>query len=174
YVAVYWEDKWARGIVSMESCFMIWLVDQGVYIRPTENTVYLYTSRRLHRACLLKPELPTKDLPSITPPTTLAQYSAICDMVEPFCTQDEEDTDTHSAGGSSVTYEESKENTSYKKLQFSPSEIEMFSNETINVAGREYNLLAVLVNKARDIYMCERYKDAKSVGRATTRIKDCI
>lgn len=122
----------------------------------------------------MKPELPNKNLPSMSPETTLAEYSAICDMVEPLCTQDEEDCDAHSVGGSSVTYIENSENVPNKKLKLTTSEIEKYSNEYLNVGGREYNVLRVLMNKARDLYMCERYKDARSVGRATTRIKDCI
>lgn len=35
-----WKDKWVRGVISMEDQFLIWLVDYGLYLRPTEKTVY--------------------------------------------------------------------------------------------------------------------------------------
>lgn len=108
-----------------------------------------------------------QDLPMMTTEATLVQYNAICGKVETL-TQD--DSDSSSAGGSSVTYIENIRNAPKKILKLTPSEIEMYSNEYIVVGGREYNVLTVLMNKARDLYMCERYKDATSVGRATTRL----
>lgn len=128
-----------------------------------------YSSRRQHRACLLKPELPIKNLPTMTTETSLVQYNAICDKAEPF---DTNESDSSSAGGSSVTYIENVRDSPNKQLKLTPSELEKYSKEYITVAGREYNVLTVLLNKARDLYMCEKYKDAKSIGRATTRIRN--
>ncbi|XP_011553948.3 uncharacterized protein LOC105385288 [Plutella xylostella] len=39
YVAVIWKGKWVRGIVSMESQFLIWLVDYGIFLRADDKTV---------------------------------------------------------------------------------------------------------------------------------------
>ncbi|RVE53295.1 hypothetical protein evm_002128 [Chilo suppressalis] len=41
YVAVMWKNKWARGLVTLESQFLIWLIDYGFYLRPNEQTVYI-------------------------------------------------------------------------------------------------------------------------------------
>lgn len=127
-----------------------------------------YSNRKLHRACSLKPELPLKSLPTITTQITLAEYRAICDKVEQLSL--EEDSDIDSVGGSSVTYIENTNLDGPKHLKLTEHEIEQYSNQYIVVNGREYNLLTVLINKARDLYLCELYKDAKSVGRATTRL----
>nr|XP_053606486.1 uncharacterized protein LOC128672845 isoform X2 [Plodia interpunctella] len=41
YLSVMWQNKWARGIVSMESQFLIWLIDFGIFMRPDSRTVYV-------------------------------------------------------------------------------------------------------------------------------------
>lgn len=41
YVAVLRENKWNRGVISMETQFQIWLVDFGFYLRPDDKTVFI-------------------------------------------------------------------------------------------------------------------------------------
>lgn len=36
-----WKNQWVRGIVTMESQFLIWLIDFGLYLRPTENMAFI-------------------------------------------------------------------------------------------------------------------------------------
>lgn len=36
-----WNNKWTRGVVSMESQFLIWLIDHGFFLRPGGKTVHL-------------------------------------------------------------------------------------------------------------------------------------
>lgn len=36
-----WENKWARGVISMQSQFLIWLIDYGIFLRPNENTIFI-------------------------------------------------------------------------------------------------------------------------------------
>ncbi|KAM3962797.1 LOW QUALITY PROTEIN: uncharacterized protein ACR2FA_003180 [Aphomia sociella] len=276
YVAVMWKNKWARGIVSLKSQFLIWLIDHGIYIRPNEKTVYMnlpteykkipsklfeasihgvvpidkiltedcqimnsitnewntgaitkiqsliesalkiyfvpiallstqhndivlgdlyikteekkiinvieelevwpvfleknkqvyiqnikkyYLNRRHHRSCVLKPDIP--DLSTLTTETTLDEYNAICAKVVQF--EISSDCSSLQGDGSTVVgYSRKKE-----KYKLTPSEIEKYSKMYITICGREYNVLNVLLNKIKDLSMCERYKDhdIKSIGR---------
>lgn len=36
-----WKNKWTRGIVIMETQFLIWLIDYGIFLRPNNETVYI-------------------------------------------------------------------------------------------------------------------------------------
>lgn len=39
HVAVMWNKKWARGVVSMENQVLIWLLDYGIFLRPNDKTI---------------------------------------------------------------------------------------------------------------------------------------
>ncbi|XP_063838906.1 uncharacterized protein LOC135087969 [Ostrinia nubilalis] len=41
YIAVMWKDKWVRGVVKVDTQFLIWLIDYGIYIWPNEKTVHV-------------------------------------------------------------------------------------------------------------------------------------
>ncbi|XP_031763830.2 uncharacterized protein LOC113516727 isoform X2 [Galleria mellonella] len=228
YVAVMWKDKWVRGIVSLKSHFLIWLIDYGIYLRPNEKTVYInlpmeykklptkvfeasihgvvpldkvlgdlyietkerrifniieelelwpvfleknkevyienlsnyYISRRQHRACLLKPDI--LNLATINLTTTLLEYNTICAKAVPLeisleCESQQED------GSTIVGFDINKK----EKYKLTPDEIEKYSNMYITISGQEYNVLNILLNKIKDLIICERYKDydKKSVGR---------
>ncbi|XP_047545017.1 uncharacterized protein LOC125077202 isoform X3 [Vanessa atalanta] len=230
YVAVMWENKWTRGIVSMEKQFLIWLIDYGIFLRPSEKTVFidlpleyrklptkvfeasihgvvpidkvigdlfleiqgkgvvniideleswpvflaknqetyitiftkLYVSRRRHRACLLKPDIPDFNVPEITLQINLQEYEDILETSnsETVVNKSEslfEDTEILSSG----QYEDKS------AFKISPSDIEKYSNSYVTLNGKKYNVLSVLINKARDLSICEHYKDydLKSVGR---------
>ncbi|XP_013200405.1 uncharacterized protein LOC106142991 [Amyelois transitella] len=290
YVAVMWQNKWARGIVSMEAQFLIWLIDYGIYLRPDCNTVYVdlpldykklptkvfeasiqgvtpvdkelsetcqiknvtsrdwnkgaidrakeliasakkvyfipmamlstmhndiilgdlylqdsikgtfniidelelwpiflernvetfvqnmpyhYSSRRRHRANLLKPHLANILLPTISLTISLEDYKKLCinlpcpDTASAVstsqCNSDSEDGSTVIEYGGNYKKEK-------KLFKLTPTEIEKYCNMYVVVHGREYNVLNVLLNKTRDLNMCERYKDhdLKSIGRGIT------
>lgn len=40
-VAVMWNKKWARGVVTMENQVLIWLLDYGIFLRPNDKTIYV-------------------------------------------------------------------------------------------------------------------------------------
>ncbi|XP_046961263.1 uncharacterized protein LOC124530935 [Vanessa cardui] len=279
YVAVMWKNKWTRGIVSMEKQFLIWLVDYGMFLRPSDKTVFidlpleyrklptkvfeasihgvvpidkiltddcqiknntttswtqgsiekcqqliknalgiyfqpiallttlhnhvvigdlfleiqgkglvniideleswpvfleknpetyitnftkLYVSRRRHRACLLKPDIPDFNLPEITLQINFQEYEEILKTsnCEPVLNKTEppfENTEILPSG----------QNEDKSAFKITPSDIEKYSNSYVTLNGRKYNVLSVLINKARDLSICERYKDydLKSVGR---------
>ncbi|CAG9784573.1 unnamed protein product [Diatraea saccharalis] len=286
YVAVMWKNKWVRGLVTMESQFLIWLIDYGCYLRPNDKTVYTelpsefkkfptkvfeasihgvapvdrqmtddceikneiattwtagaiekaqtlianaskiyfvpialmstkandivigdlylvlghervvnivdelqlwpvfleknksayienllnnYTSRRKHRACLLKPALPNSEIPTMTFDTTLEEYDAICAAAPQFETA-QECSDVSEEGSTVVDYVQNKTEKDVCKL--TAAEIEKYSHTYVSFAGQKYNVLNVLCNKIRDLKICEKYKDhdLKSVGRASYRI----
>ncbi|KAJ0181694.1 hypothetical protein K1T71_002416 [Dendrolimus kikuchii] len=256
YVAVMWRDKWVRGVISMEDQFLIWLIDYGLYIRPTEKTVYTklpleykkypskvfeasihgvvpitqilntdcqienvidnkwtkaaiakakesimsalnvyfqpiallsykdnnvvigdlylrfqnkeiinivdilemwpvylhknkevyikdlsiyYTTRRRHRACVLKPVFPNLDFPVISLQTALEEYNDICSKNPPFNSETQNVSDCED--GSTVL----DVNGAYKKTEntfkLTTDEIEKYSTMFITVHGREYNVL---------------------------------
>lgn len=58
-------------------------------------------------------------------------------------------------------------NCNYFKL--TPDEIEQYSKQYIVIDGEKHNMLTILINKARDLEQCAKYKDKKPVGRANTR-----
>ncbi|XP_004929226.1 uncharacterized protein LOC101744759 [Bombyx mori] len=283
YVAVLWQSRWTRGIITMESQCLIWLIDFGIYLRPNEKTVFislppeykklptkvfeasihgvmpldkrinesceienqictnwnkgaiekmqeiikyskrlyfvpvavistkendvvlgnlyfeasgcsslvnivdelegwpvfleknesayiqnlsvLYSNRRRHRACLLKP-LPNVTIPNISTNLSLEEYNSICGKVLDIC--EARKSDCASEDGSTVVNAKLKEQKTIYTLTF--EEIEMYSNMYITIAGQEYNALNLLLNKIRDLRMCEKYKNAKPIGRATTRL----
>ncbi|KAL0849003.1 hypothetical protein ABMA28_013380 [Loxostege sticticalis] len=161
-------DIKSKGIVNIIDELEMWPVfaqkNKAIYI---ENLSTHYTSRRKHRACLLKPAFAEDGLPTMTLETTYEEYSAICDNAPQL--EIIEECDSASGDGSTVLeYGGTKDNTLYT---LSPSEIERYANMYVTVCGREYNVLNVLTNKMRDLNMCEQYKDhdLKSVGRASTR-----
>ncbi|KAL4715102.1 hypothetical protein ACJJTC_012149 [Scirpophaga incertulas] len=235
YVAVMWKNKWARGLVTMEKQFLIWLIDYGMYLKPNEKTVYTdlpptykklptklfeasihgvapidrvigdlyleidrkivniidelalwpiflernatsymknlsaqYTTRRKHRSCLLKPAIAGYNLPTMSPETTVEEYDAICAVAPEFVYETE--CDNSSAAGSTVieyTNNKAKED----PLKLTAAEMEKYSNMYVTIHHRKYNVLNVLINKIRDLNMCEKYKnhDHKSVGRGYYR-----
>lgn len=124
----------------------------------------LYTSRRKHRLCSLKPEIPDFDLAEITLQTTLEEYNEILEK----CPKLENFLETDSLSGDDSTVVESvaptKDKSAYK---ISPEDIEKYANKYVIINGCKYNVLSILINKARDLSICERYKDhdLKSVGR---------
>ncbi|CAK1603376.1 unnamed protein product [Parnassius mnemosyne] len=286
YIAVMWKNKWTRGVVSMESQFLIWLIDYGIFLRPGIDTVYVnlpleyrkypskvfeasvhgvtpvdkiitqdcqiknnittvwnqgvtekaevlmnaakrthfvplallsskhndvvlgdlylempdnhivnlideletwpvfmeknkeayiknlssfYVSRRKHRACILKPDIADSKLPVITLETSLDEYSAICatrpqKIRKTLCYSSSED-------GSTVLDVKCNFIKEKKAFKLTHGEIEKYANMYVSVRGREYNVLNVLLNKIRDLNMCERYKDhdLKSVGCGITQ-----
>lgn len=97
--------------------------------------------------------------------TTLPEYSAICASAPQFVPE------TGSQDGSTVIDYTGKDKKEQRAYKLTHEEIEMYSGMYATFNGREYNVLNVLLNKARDINMCERYKDhdRKSAGRANTR-----
>ncbi|XP_072936650.1 uncharacterized protein [Epargyreus clarus] len=280
YVAVMWKNKWTRGVITMESQFLIWLVDYGIYIHPDDKSVYTdlpveyrkhptkvfeaaihgvtpldkvisddcqiqnaistswnkgsvdkcqellksairtyfvpialmttksndvvlgdlylemskkkivniidelelwpvfleknkevyvenlskyFITRRKHRACILKPNFEKIKLPTVTLQMSLQEYTTLVDN-KPVLSQlfniDSEDGDTDV--DTEVNYEKNKD-----AYRLTPAEIEKYSKLYITVHGCEYNVLNLLVNKARDLRMCERYRDhdLKSIGR---------
>lgn len=123
----------------------------------------LYTSRRKHRLCSLKPEIPNFDLAEITLQTTLKEYNEILEK----CPKLENILENESLSGDSSTEESvgpSKDKSAYK---ISPEELEKYANKYVIIKGCKYNVLSILMNKARDLSICERYKDhdLKSIGR---------
>ncbi|CAG5056626.1 unnamed protein product [Parnassius apollo] len=285
YVAVMWKNKWTRGVVSMESQFLIWLIDYGIFLRPTIDTVYVnlpleyrkypskvfeasvhgvtpvdkiltqdcqiknnvttvwnegvtekaeeliklanrthfvpiallsskhndvvlgdlylempdnhivnlideletwpvfleknkedyiknltsfYVSRRKHRACILKPDIAHSKLPVMSLETSLDEYSAICAMSQQQSTKPQ--CDSGSEDGSTVLDVKCNFKKEEKAFKLTHDEIKKYANMYVCVRGREYNVLNVLINKIRDLNMCERYKDhdLKSVGCGIT------
>lgn len=128
-----------------------------------------YTSRRKHRASLLKPAIADSGLPLMNLETSYSDYYAICEAkpqltIAKECNDDYEDGSTVLEGGS----KSAKDKNMYK---LTPAEIEKYSNMYFTVSGQEFNVLNILTNKIRDLKMCDKYKDhdLKSVGRATYR-----
>ncbi|CAH0726531.1 unnamed protein product, partial [Brenthis ino] len=277
YVAVMWKNKWARGVISMQSQFLIWLIDYGIFLRPNENTIFIdlpseyrkqptkifeasihgvapldkvlsedcqikneittswtqgsieksqklirsatkiffqpfalletahnevllgdlfleiegkdpvniideleswpiflernsevyiknlhkmYTNGRIHSLCSYKPDLP--DLPKISCNISLDEYISKVEQMPKLDTKFEYD----SLCGESTAVEFS-ENKDKREIKITPTDIEKYSNSYITINGREYNVLTMLINKARDLNICERYKDhdLKSIGR---------
>ncbi|XP_050362296.1 uncharacterized protein LOC126781381 [Nymphalis io] len=149
-----------KGVVNIIDELETWPVflekNQETYI--TDFTK-LYVSRRHHRACLLKPEIPGFNPPEITTQLNLKEYQEILKTVRNLETLFEDgNTDLASSSG------QCKDKNAYK---ISPSDIEKYSNSYVTIHGREYNVLSILMNKARDLSICERYKDydLKCVGR---------
>ncbi|XP_045459284.1 uncharacterized protein LOC123669738 [Melitaea cinxia] len=154
-----------KGIVNIIDELESWPVflerNKEAYVT---NFMKLYTSRRKHRLCSLKPEIPDFDLAEITLQTTLEEYNEILEK----CPKLENFLETDSLSGDDSTVVESvaptKDKSAYK---ISPEDIEKYANKYVIINGCKYNVLSILINKARDLSICERYKDhdLKSVGR---------
>ncbi|KAJ2944609.1 hypothetical protein O0L34_g3964 [Tuta absoluta] len=131
-----------------------------------KNLPTTHTTRRKHRASLLKPEFPGLDIPTISFETPLATYVTICANVPAL---DPAEYDSDAADGDTVVTKANHDLDTYYKL--TPEEVEKYSRMYITVHDREYNVLNVLLNKLNDLRMCEKYKnhDLKRVGRACSR-----
>ncbi|XP_041968754.1 uncharacterized protein LOC121725734 [Aricia agestis] len=281
YVLVMWKNKWSRGIVNMQTQFLIWLVDFGIFVRPNDKTVLIdlpseykkypskvfeasvhgvvpmdkilcvedcnvtskrrthwtqgsveraqsllnnaiktvfhpiailttkhneivlgdliiyhakgkinlieeldqwpgfldqdseayitglssfYTSRRHHRACLLKPSFPDLDIPYITLETASIEYFTIIKALKSKL-QETRRSDTSEETDISISTAMCDD---VYALCITPGDIEKYSKRYILINDRNYNVLHILKNKARDLRMCEQYKDhdRKSIGRA--------
>lgn len=101
----------------------------------------------------------------MTVSTTLSEYSTICAEAPKF------EPESGSEDGSTVIDYRGKDKQEKRAYKLTPEEIEKYSCMYVKLNGREYNVLNVLLNKARDLNMCERYKDhdLKSAGRANIR-----
>lgn len=110
---------------------------------------------------MLKPQMvPNTELPDVTLTTALLEYRSIAEKAPKLNVE----LDSESEDGSTVLDNETK-----KKYRLTPSEIEEYSGMYFKEHGKEINVLNMLINKTRDLLMCERYKDRKSVGRAYSR-----
>lgn len=123
----------------------------------------LYTSRRKHRLCSLKPEIPNFNLAEITLQTTLEEYNEIIEK----CPKLENFLENESLSGDSSTEESVGPSKDKSACKISPEELEKYANKYVIIKGCKYNVLSILMNKARDLSICERYKDhdLKSIGR---------
>lgn len=155
------EEKGIVNIIDELQCWPVFLErNNEAYIT---NLMKLYTSQRKHRLCSLKPEIPNFDLAEITLQTTLEEYNEILEK----CSKFENFLENDSLSGDSSTVESvapSKDKSAYK---ISPEELEKYANKYVIINGSKYNVLSILMNKARDLSICERYKDhdLKSIGR---------
>ncbi|XP_032530194.2 uncharacterized protein LOC116779817 isoform X1 [Danaus plexippus] len=279
YVAVMWNNKWARGVVSLESRLLIWLIDYGVFLRPSNNTIFLdlpsqfrklpskifeasihgvvpldkvlteecriknqlatswtpgtielakqliikaakihfqpiallstqhndvvignlyldipdkgivnlvdelntwpifleknikhyvanlsnfYITRKIHHACKLKPNITFK-LPLVTLQLSLENYLDIIENKKADSTLNNMSV----LDDTSTLIDFTKPEKYKSKHKISPEDIQKYANRYIFINGSEHNVLTILINKARDLNMCERYKDydLKSIGR---------
>ncbi|CAH2104864.1 unnamed protein product [Euphydryas editha] len=152
-----------KGIINIIDELETWPVflerNKEAYVT---NFIKFYTSRRKHRLCSLKPEIPYFDLTEITLQITLEEY---IDIIEK-CPKIENVLETESlfGDGSTIVGSMGKDKGAYK---ITPSDIEKYANRYVMINGCEYNVLSILMNKARDLSICERYKDhdLTSVGR---------
>ncbi|XP_047986942.1 uncharacterized protein LOC125226850 isoform X2 [Leguminivora glycinivorella] len=152
-------DTLSQGVVNFIDLMELWPVhlqkNPAVYI---ENISTFYSSRRKHHACNLKPAMP-RELPTLTPATiSLEQYEAIARDAPRLQTPEH-----------SITDECSTVLTNHHDHHLTADEIEEYSKMYIKVNGIQYNVLNIILNKCHDLRMCEKYKDKKSVGRATSR-----
>ncbi|XP_063358937.1 uncharacterized protein LOC134648351 [Cydia amplana] len=152
-------DSPSQGVVNFIELMELWPVhlqkNPAVYI---QNISTFYSSRRKHHACILKPVMP-RELPVVSPATiTVDQYEAIAKDAPQLELADDASSD-----------ECSTVVTNRQDNRLTADEIEEYSKMYIKVNGIQYNVLKIILNKCHDLSMCERYKDRKSVGRATTR-----
>ncbi|KAI8427614.1 hypothetical protein MSG28_002101 [Choristoneura fumiferana] len=150
-----------EGTVNFIDLMELWPVflqrNPEAYVK---NLSEFYVSRRKHHACLLKPQMvPNTELPAMTLTTTLLKYRTIAESAPKLNVE----LDSESEDGSTVVNKETQ------KFRLTPSEIEEYSGMYFKEHGKEINVLNMLINKTRDLIMCERYKDRKSVGRAFSR-----
>lgn len=105
------------------------------------------------------------NLPTVNPELTLSDYTAICAKA---IEQNPLESPHSDEEGSTCTY---IDRVSPPSVPFKPTaeEIEKYSNIYITISGVEYNVLNVVLNKTRDLRMCELYADQKYIGRATSR-----
>ncbi|XP_014362650.2 uncharacterized protein LOC106714194 [Papilio machaon] len=137
--------------------------NKKAYINNLQN---FYTSRRKHRACFVKPNVIDSNMPVMTLETNLVEYNAICVKQPEFSLI--QNSEGSSIDGSTVLDIDQKgEKTVYKLTH---DEIEKYADMNITLHGREYNALKILVNKIRDLNICERYKDhdLKTIGCGIT------
>ncbi|XP_063529792.1 uncharacterized protein LOC134741004 [Cydia strobilella] len=156
-------DTPSQGMVNFIDLLELWPVhlqrNPAVYI---QNISTFYSSRRKHHACILKPVMP-RELPVVTSATITAnQYETIVKNAPQLELADKSDNTSSDECSTVVT-----NNRQHNYL--TADEIEEYSKKYIKINGIQHNVLNIIINKCHDLSMCERYKDKKSVGRATTR-----
>lgn len=126
-----------------------------------------YNTHRRHRACLLKPEFPSTTLANITLSITYQEYKSISDNMATQESEGSSDSDQDEVDGTAIVPLSMSICDGVYKL--STTEIEKYANMFIVVAGEKRNALQLLLNKIKDLKMCENDKNLNSVGRATSR-----
>lgn len=99
--------------------------------------------------------------------TKLEQYSAICEREPPFNLETQNESDPED--GSTVLEANGAYKKAEKPFKLTTEDVVKYSTMFVKIHDREYNALHLLLNKIRDLNICEKYKDLKSVGRATSR-----
>lgn len=112
----------------------------------------------------MKPNIP--GLAQLSLNATLQEYKLIVSSV----TQAEytKQCEPFPEDGSTVVGGNGKDVKPYKATcTLSPDELEEYANMNVTISGQDYNLLHLLVSKARDFDMCKRYEDhdLKGCGR---------
>ncbi|XP_039764670.1 uncharacterized protein LOC120637098 [Pararge aegeria] len=153
----------SKGIVNIKDELKKWPVfleqNMKAYV---QNLPKFYTSRRRHHSCLLKPNNQSFNIPTITFKTTIQEYTALIENMRTIDTIFSEPEFVDDC--STVVGKEKRDKCDFKIM---PADIEKYATRFITLNGKQYNVLTILINKSRDLKMCEKYKDhdLKSIGR---------
>lgn len=121
-----------------------------------------YVTHRKHYLCSSKPEIPNSNIPNINSDINLEEYLSIVTLSAEIVSDYEE----KSISEESTDIEDTQEN-NINEFQITPTDVEKYSKSYMNFNGQEQNMLTLLINKARDLNICQRYQDGdlKSLGR---------